>query len=82
MLWRGNSPSILTSRLNNVYSFLREIDSITFDTQGNFTYVKHEDYIYGLSKFNRRYLNIFFHEPIIVIEISNTYLGLHNDNRF
>ena len=51
----GNSAFILTPRLNNVYSFLREIDSIAFDTQGNFKYVKHEDYIYGLSKFNRKY---------------------------
>ena len=42
---KSNSASVLTPRLNNVYSFLREIDSITFDTQGNFTYVKHEDYI-------------------------------------
>ena len=51
----SNNALVLTPKLNNVYSFLREIDSITFDTQGNFKYVKHEDYLYGLSKFNRKY---------------------------
>lgn len=54
-LLESNNALILAPRLNNVYRFLREIDSITFDTQGYFKYVKHEDYLYCQSKFNRRY---------------------------
>lgn len=46
---------LLTPMLSNVCSFLRDIDSITFDTQGNFKYIKHENYLYCQSKFNRRY---------------------------
>ena len=50
----NNYAILLTPRLNNVYSFLREIDSITVDSQGNFKSVKHEDYLYCQSKFNRK----------------------------
>jgi hypothetical protein len=50
----SKSTVLLTYKLNNVYSFLREIDSITFDSQGNFKSVKHEDYLYCQSKFNRK----------------------------
>jgi len=49
----NNNAVVLTPRLNNVYHLLREIDSSTFDSKGDFKYVKHEDYLYCLSKFNR-----------------------------
>ena len=55
MTLNSTNAVLLTPKLNNVYSFLREIDSITFDTQGNFKFVKHENYQYFQSKFNHRY---------------------------
>lgn len=51
----SNKASILTPRLNKVYKFLRMIDSVTFDAQGGFKYVKHEDYLYCKSKFNYKF---------------------------
>jgi len=51
----NNNVVLLTPNLNNVSSFLREIDSITFNSKGNFKYVKHENYLYCQSKFNRKY---------------------------
>lgn len=51
----SSKASILTPRLNKVYKFLRMIDSVTFDAQGAFKYVKHEDYLYCKSKFNYKF---------------------------
>jgi len=43
-----------THKMNNVGSFLREIDTIKFDSKGEFIFTKHEDYLESMSKFNRK----------------------------
>jgi len=41
--------------MNNVGDFLREIDTVKFDANGNFIYTTHKDYSYDNSKFNAKY---------------------------
>jgi len=50
-----NSAILLTQRMNKVGEFLREIDTMKFNTKGEFIYTKHEDYLESRSKFNRKY---------------------------
>jgi len=46
---------LLTRKMNNIGSFLREIDTIKFDTKENFIYTKHEHYLECMSKLNRNH---------------------------
>jgi len=51
----NNYTTPLTQKMNLVGKFLREIDTIKFDTQGRFIFTKHEEYLECMSKFNRKY---------------------------
>jgi len=51
----NNKAILLTRKMNKVGSFLREIDTIKFDTKENFIYTKHEDYLECMSKLNRNH---------------------------
>lgn len=51
----NNDATLLRPRMDKVGSFLREIDTIKFDNKMEFLYTKQEDYLYGRSKFNRKY---------------------------
>jgi len=59
-----NNASLLEHRMDMVGSFLREIDTIKFDADGNFRYTKQKDYLYGLSKFNYTYAKSLFLKDI------------------
>ena len=50
------SPNTLlhTQKMNNVGSFLREIDTIKFNSKGDFIFTKHEKYLESMSKLNRK----------------------------
>ena len=50
-----NIAQRLSHRMDRVGDFLREIDTIKFDANGGFIYTKKEDYLYCLSKFNRKH---------------------------
>ena len=50
---KSNNAVLHTQKMNNVGSFLREIDTIKFNAQGEFVFTKHEDYLECMSKFNR-----------------------------
>ena len=50
----SNNALLHTQKMNNVGSFLREIDTIKFDAKGEFIFTKHEDYLESMSKFNRK----------------------------
>ena len=45
--------------------------TLKFDANGNFKYTKQENYLYGLSKFNYKYVNSLF------LKDTTTY---HDDN--
>lgn len=50
----SNNALLHTQKMNNVGSFLREIDTIKFDAKGEFVFTKHEDYLECMSKLNRK----------------------------
>ena len=50
----SNNALLHTQKMNNVGSFLREIDTIKFDSKGAFVYTDHEDYLECMSKLNRK----------------------------
>ena len=68
---KNNNAFLLEHRMDMVGNFLREIDTIKFDANGNFKYTKQEDYLYGLSKFNYKY------EDSLFLKNTTTY---HDDN--
>lgn len=41
--------------MNKVGEFLREIDTIKFNSKGEFIYTKHENYLESMSELNRKY---------------------------
>ena len=47
--------TLLRPRMDKVGSYLREIDTVKFNTYGGFTYTKQEDYLYAHSKFNYKH---------------------------
>jgi len=49
-----NHAILLTYNMNKVGDFLREIDTIKLDYQGNFIFTQHEEYLECMSKFNRK----------------------------
>jgi hypothetical protein len=51
----NNYATPLTQKMNLVGKFLREIDTIKFNTQGKFVSTKHEGYLECMSRFNRKY---------------------------
>ena len=51
---KNNNAVLHTQKMNNVGSFLREIDTIKFDAKGELIFTKHEDYLESMSKFNRK----------------------------
>ncbi len=58
--------------MDKVGNFLRVIDTIRFDSNGDFKYTKQEDYLYSFSKFNYTY------EKSLFLKYTTTY---HDDNR-
>jgi len=51
---KNNNAILHTQKMNNVGSFLREIDTIKFDAKGEFIFTKHENYLESMSKFNHK----------------------------
>lgn len=50
-----NIAQRLNYRMDKVGDFLREIDTVKFDSKGGFIHTKREDYLYSHSKFNRKH---------------------------
>ena len=50
----NDGATLLEPRMDKVGAFLRELDTIKFNSNGGFIYTAQEDYLYSSSKFNRK----------------------------